>query len=220
MVGQSRLLGGQHAAQNRQNQLHVLREEGLVLRSQTACQEAYRRLLLDVCTFHGAGEWAFTQSMFQGLRIWSRALPATETKGVLGRAHENYWCRCGSAVEKAQPPRLQTLTMRGVHIAAWQMVSCPSDAKNRRYWEESVTRRFDEMWRDEYIKLSKEDYRNSTQWKRPIPGRPNYWERPFTRFLGDAWTPKLKACNTRTEWFSVTKELEHSRHVYVGLEAS
>ena len=38
----------------------------------------------------------------------------------------------------------------------------------------------------QHIKLSKEGYRNSTQWKRPLPGRPNYWERPLTRFLGDA----------------------------------
>ena len=98
------------------------------------------------------------------------------------------------------------------------MVSCPSDAKGRRYWEESVTWRCDEMWRDDYIKLSEEDYRNSTQWKRPLPGRPNYWERPFTRFLGDAWIPKLKACNTWTEWFSLTKEFEHSWHVMLNLK--
>ena len=71
MAGQSRLLGGQYVAQNLQCQLHVLREEGFVLRSQTAGQKAYRRLLLDVCTsaLHGAGEWAYTQSMFQALRI-------------------------------------------------------------------------------------------------------------------------------------------------------
>ena len=68
VVGQSRLLGGQHVAQNLQSELHVLCEEGIVLRSQTAGREAY-------CTFcstcapaalHGAGEWAYTQSMFPG----------------------------------------------------------------------------------------------------------------------------------------------------------
>ena len=80
-------------------------------------------------------------------------------------------------VKNHSQPRLQTLAMRRVRTAAWQMVSCPSDAKGRRYWKESVTWRCDEMWRDEYIKLSKEDYRNSTQWKRPLPGRPNYWDR-------------------------------------------
>ena len=67
--------------------------------------------------------------------------------------------------------------MRGVRIAAWQMVSCPSDAKGRRYWE-----------------------------------------RPFTRFLGDAWIPKLKACNTWTEWLSMTNEFEHSWHVMLKLK--
>ena len=121
-------------------------------------------------------------------------------------------------LKKHTQPRVQTLAMRRVRIAAWQMVSCPSDAKGRRYSEESVTWRCDEMWRDEYIKLSKVDFRNSTQWKRPLPGRPNYWERPFTRFLGDAWIPKLKACNTWTEWLSLTKEFEHSWHVMLNLK--
>ena len=74
------------------------------------------------------------------------------------------------------------------------------------------------MWRDEYIKLSKEDFRNSTQWKRPLPGRPTYQDRPFTRFLGDAWIPKLKACNTWTEWLTLTKEFEHAWHVMLNLK--
>ena len=69
-------------------------------------------------------------------------------------------------LKKHNQPRVQTLAVRRVRIAAWQMVSCPSDGNCRRYWEESVTRRCDEMWRDEYIKMSKEDYRNVTQWKR------------------------------------------------------
>ena len=81
-----------------------------------------------------------------------------------------------------------------------------------------MTWRCDELWRDEYIKLSKEDYRNSTQWKRPLPGRPNFWERPFTRFLGDAWIPKLKVCNTWTEWLFLTKEFEHSWHIMLNLK--
>ena len=51
-----------------------------------------------------------------------------------------------------------------------------------------------------------------------LPGRPNYWERLFTRFLGDAWIPKLKACNTWTEWLSLTKEFEHSRHAMLNLK--
>ena len=144
---------------------------------------------------HGAGEWAYTQSMFQALRI------------ILARQ-----------LKKHNQPRVQTLAMKRVRIAAWQMVSCPSDARGRRYWEESVTWRFDEIWRDETIKLSKEDYRNSTQWKRPLPGRPNYWERPFTRFLGDAWKPKPKACNTWTEWLYLTKEFERSWHVMLNLK--
>ena len=52
----------------------------------------------------------------------------------------------------------------------------------------------------------------------PLPGRPTYWERLFTRFLGDAWIPKLKACNTWTEWLSLTKEFEYSWHVLLNLK--
>ena len=66
-------------------------------------------------------------------------------------------------LKKHGQPRLQTLAMRRVRIAAWQMVRCPDDAKGRRYWEESVTWRCDEKWREAHIKLSKEDYRNSTR---------------------------------------------------------
>ena len=74
--------------------------------------------------------------------------------------------------------------MRRVRIPAWQMVSCPSDAKGRRYLEESVTWRCDEMWRDEYIKLSKEDYRNSTQWETSSPRQTELLGASFHAFLG------------------------------------
>ena len=104
--------------------------------------------------------------------------------------------------------------MRRVRIAAWQMVSCPGDAKGRRYWEESVTWRCDEMWRDEYIKLSKEDYRNSTQWKRPLPGR----GASFHALLGRRLDTETVGLNTWTEWLSLTKEFEHSCHVMLNLK--
>ena len=162
--------------------------------------------------------------MFQALRIWE--LGTLRRVLCLRRRPNECWAdhmkRTGVIVarqlKKHNQPRVQSLAMRRVRIAAWQMVSCPSDAKGRRYWEESVTWRCDEMWRDDYIKLSKEDYRNSTQWKRPYPGRPTYWERPFTRFLGDAWIPKLKAFNTWTEWLSLMKEFEYSWHVMLNLK--
>ena len=51
-----------------------------------------------------------------------------------------------------------------------------------------------------------------------VPSRPNYWERPFTRFLGDAWIPIPKACKTWTEWLSLTKEFWHSWHVMLNLK--
>ena len=114
---------------------------------------------------HGAGEWAYTQSMFQALRIWELG-KLRLVQCFRRRPNEGYMKRTGviaaRQLKKHGQQRVQTLAMRRVRIAAWQMVSCPSDAKRRRYWEESVTWRCDELWRDEHIKLSKEDYRNST----------------------------------------------------------
>ena len=136
----------------------------------------------------GAGEWAYTQlcSRICAFGNWVSFVVSCACAGP-NECLVDYMKRTGVIVarqlKKHNQPCVQTLTMRRVRVAAWQMVSCPSDAKGRRYWEESVTWRCDEMWRDENIKLSDEDYRNSTQWKRLLPGRPNYWERPFT-FLG------------------------------------
>ena len=142
--------------------------------------------------------------MFQALRIWE--LGKLRRVLCLRRRPDECWVdymkRTGviaaRQLKKHNQPRVQTLAMRRVRIAAWQMVSCPSDAKGRTYWEESERR-----------------IRKTT--KRPL-GRPNYWERPFTRFLGDAWIPKLKACNTWTEWLSLTKEFEHCWHVMLNLK--
>ena len=47
-------------------------------------------------------------------------------------------------LKKHGQPRLQTLAMRLVRIAAWQLVRCPSDAKGGRYWEGSAIWRCDE----------------------------------------------------------------------------
>ena len=149
----------------------------------------------------------------------SCAVPAQEIKRTLGGSHETNWSPpFARQLKKHGQPRLQTLAMRRVRIAAWQMVPCPGDAKGRRYWEESVTWRCDEEWREPHITLPKEDYRNSTQWKRPLPGRPTFWERPFSRFFGDAWISKIKECKTWAEWCSLTKEFQESWHVMLNLK--
>ena len=88
---------------------------------------------------HGAGEWAYTQSMFQALHIWE--LGKLRSVLCLRRRPNECWVhymkRTGVIVarqlKKHNQPRVQTLAMRRVRIAAWQMVSCPSDAKGRRY---------------------------------------------------------------------------------------
>ena len=94
--------------------------------------------------------------------------------------------------------RLQTLAMRLVRIADWRMVSCPNDAKCRRYWEETVMWRCGESWRDEYVRLSKEGGRPKTVCSGHVVILANRitGSFPFTHFLGDAWIPKLKECNT------------------------
>ena len=163
--------------------------------------------------------------MLHALRIWEQG----KLRRVLclrRRPNEgwvDYMKRTGVIVarqlKKNNQQRVQTLAMRRVRIAAWQMVRCPSDAKGRRCWEESMTWRCDELRGDERMKLSKKDCRNSTQWKRPLPGRPNYWERLFNASLG-LWIPKLKVCNTCTEWLSLTEEFEHSWHVMLNLKAT
>ena len=98
-------------------------------------------------------------------------------------------------LKKHGQPRLQTLAMRRVRIAAWQMVRCRNDAKGRRNWEESTTRRFDGEWRGIH---------------QTVQG--GLLEQHATRFFGDAWISKLKACKTWAEWYSLKKDFEHSWH--------
>ena len=84
---------------------------------------------------HGAGEWAYTQPMFQALRIWElgklRRVLCLRTRP--NECWVDYMKRTGVIVarqlKKHNQPRVQTLAMRRVRTAAWQMVSCPSDAK-------------------------------------------------------------------------------------------
>ena len=79
---------------------------------------------------HGADEWAYTQSMFQALRIWE--LGKLHRVVCLRRRPNDCWAyhmkRTGVTVarqlKKHNQPRLQTLAMRRVRIAAWQMVRC------------------------------------------------------------------------------------------------
>ena len=173
---------------------------------------------------HGAGEWAFTQSMFQSLRSWE--LGKLRRVLCLRRRPNEGWVdymkRTGliaaKQLKKYKQLRIQELAMKRVKIAAWQMASCPDDAKGRRYWEEIVTWRCDKNWKEDYVKLSKEDYSNSLQWKRPQTGRCTYWELPFARFFGDDWMHKLKKCKTWTEWISLTKDFERAWHSMLNLK--
>ena len=86
---------------------------------------------------HGAGEWAFSQSMFQALRIWE--LGKLRRVLCLCRRPNERWAdhmkRTAPIVarqwKKHGQPRLQTLAMRRVRIAAWQIVRCPVDANGK-----------------------------------------------------------------------------------------
>ena len=120
---------------------------------------------------HGSVEWAFTQGVFQSLRSWE--LGKLRRILCFRRRPNEGWVdnmkRTGLIVakqlKKLNQLRTQNLAMKRVKIAAWQMASCPNDAKGRRYWEEIVTWRCDKHWKEAY-------------------GR-------FTRFFGDDWIPKL-----------------------------
>ena len=78
---------------------------------------------------HGAGEWAYTQSMFQALRIWElgklRRVLCLRRRPIKGWV--DYMKRTGviaaRQLKKHSQQRVQTLAMRRVRIAAWQMVS-------------------------------------------------------------------------------------------------
>ena len=79
----------------------------------------------------GAGEWAYTQSMFQALRIWElgklcrllclRRRPNEGWVGSVGRTD----VIAARQLKKHGQQRVQTLATRRVRVAAWQMVSMP-----------------------------------------------------------------------------------------------
>ena len=52
----------------------------------------------------------------------------------------------------------------------------------------------------------------------PSPRQTDLLGTTFHAILGDAWIPKLKACNTWTEWRSLTKDFEYSWHVMLNLK--
>ena len=173
---------------------------------------------------HGAGEWAFTQGMFQSLRTWElgklRRILCLRRR--LNEGWVDYMNRTGPNVakqlKKHNQSRIQNLAMKRVKIAAWQMASCPNDAKGRRYCEDIVTWRCDKHWKEAYVQLEKEDYSNRLQWKRPLIGRCTYWEMPFTRFFGDDWISKLERCKAWTEWLFLTKDFGHAWHSMLNLK--
>ena len=70
---------------------------------------------------------------------------------MLGRLKETYLCLVARPLKKHNQPRLQSLAMKRVRAAVWQMVRCLSDGEGRTYFT------------------------------RPLPGRPNYLGRLFAR---------------------------------------
>ena len=63
-----------------------------------------------------------------------------------------------------------------------------------------------------------EDYRNCTQWKRPLQGRQNYWERFFHAFLGRRLDTETEGLQTWTDWLSLIEEFGRSWHVMLNLK--
>ena len=156
--------------------------------------------------------------MMQALRIWElgklrRVLCLRKRTGESWVEHMK---RMGPTVarqlQKHGQPRVQSFAMERLQTAAWQKTHSSDDAMGRRYWEESVRWRCDDEWKEANVELTKSDPRNVTKWKRPVLGRATYWERPFTRMLGDSWIPKIKECSCIVEWCSLTKGLETPWH--------
>ena len=158
VAGQSWLLRRQHVAQDLQSQLHVFRAGDFVLRSKIAGEKGV---------------------LMPSTRRACR-LRFILTSGDLVRLLEAYWCHCGPTAQETHSITRADSGYETCSYCCLADVELPERCKGRRYWEQSVTWRCEELWRDEYIRLSKEDYRNNTQGKRPLPGRPNNWEHPFT----------------------------------------
>ena len=76
-------------------------------------------------------------------------------------------------VKKHGKPRVQTLDAT-CSAGCLEDGTLVDDARERRYWEESVTWRCDDEWRKSYIKLTRDDPRNSTKWKRRVLGRATF----------------------------------------------
>ena len=92
---------------------------------------------------HGAREWAYNQSVFQALRIWE--LSKLRRILCLRRRPNESWVdkkRTGPVavrqLKKYGQLRIQTLAMRRVQQASWQMAHSPDDAGGRRHWAEAV----------------------------------------------------------------------------------
>ena len=139
---------------------------------------------------HGAGEWAYTQSMFPGTahlgtgEASSSPVPAQETKRVLGRLHETYWCHYGSAAEETQSTSLANFgneTSTYCCLADGELPErCERSQILGRICDMALRRNVERRMHQTVQGGLSETARSG---KTPLP---NYWQRPFTRFLGDA----------------------------------
>ena len=138
----------------------------------------------------------------------SSPVPTQETKRVLGRPHETYWCHSGSAAEETQST---TLANSGNETSAY---CCLADGELPERCESSqiLGRICDMALRRNVERRLHQTVQGGVSEQHAVE-TPS----PCTRFVGDAWIPKLKACNTWTEWFSLTKEFEHSWHVMLNM---
>ena len=105
-----------------------------------------KKALFSTCApaaLHGAGEWASHNQRSRhcaygngGSFVVFCACAGDKTSALLITKRTRVIV--ARQLKKHNQPRVHTLAMRRDSVAAWQMVSCPSDAKGRRHWEEPV----------------------------------------------------------------------------------
>ena len=117
-------------------------------------------------------------------------------------------------LKKHNQPRVQTLAMRLVRIAAWQMVRCERAPILGRICDMALRRNVEGRIHQLVQGRLSEQHAVET----PSPRQTDLLGTTFHAILEDAWIPKLKACNTWTEWLSLTRDFEYSWHVMLNLK--
>ena len=228
VAGCTWLLRGEPLAQNRKEPSSLFHAKKSLLCDPKVPVKRRIHAFYSTCVaaaLHGAGEWAYTQSMFQALRVWElgklrRVLWLRRRTDETGSGpHETDRTCCGKAAEEARPASFSNacdVACSAGCMCTWHtlLMALGNADTGKKLLHGAVTTSGGRPTSN----FTKDGPKRNTKWKRPLTGRQTCWERPFTRLLGDAWLPKVKACKSWTEWRSLTKELERVWHAMLSLK--